>query len=197
MVDPLAGNMLGGHQGDGTGSPSAWSWSGSDIEVTGGTTDTTPVTATVKAVPASLGPDLFWQHPTWYGCPVAPGMTVTWWVPGLVAADAAVAMLRIQWIDTAGTLHGTATQTGTAPLVRQVPPNIAFARPVVRFSALGSWPIGRSVLALGDVSAALVGGDVPHGEGSPPYSITKYGHSASPGDGRWRDLGVELVEVIQ
>ncbi|MEU5160456.1 hypothetical protein AB0G74_12705 [Streptomyces sp. NPDC020875] len=197
VVDPLAGSMLGGHQGDGTGSPSAWSWSGSDIELSGGTTGTAPVTATVKTVPASNGPDLFWQHPRWYGFPVAPGMVVTWWAPGLVAAGAPVAMLRIQWIDAAGAVTGTATQNGTAPLVQQVPVNTAYARPVVRFSALGAWPIGRSVLALGDVSSALVAGDVPHGEGSPPYSITRYGHGAAPGDGRWRDISLELVEVAQ
>ncbi|MGW1277582.1 hypothetical protein ACWD4V_11590 [Streptomyces tsukubensis] len=197
VVDPLAGNMLSGHQGDGVGSPSAWSVSASDIEVTGGVTDTAPVTATVKNVPASLGPDLFWQHPRWYGYPVAPGMVVTWWAPGLVAAGAAVAMLRIQWIDAAGVVTGTATQNGMTPIVRVVPAGVVFARPVIRFSALGTWPIGRAVLALGDVSAALVAGDVPHGEGSPPYSITRYSHGAAPGDGRWRDIGLELVEVSQ
>ncbi|QDY79797.1 hypothetical protein [Streptomyces qinzhouensis] len=124
-------------------------------------------------------------------------MTVTWWAAGLVGAGAAVAMMRIQWMDAAGAVTGTATQNGTAPIVRTVPAGAVFARPVMRFSALGTWPIGTAVLALGDASAALVAGDVPHGEGSPPYSITRYSHGAAPGDGRWRDIGLELVEVAQ
>ncbi|MEU5974289.1 hypothetical protein [Streptomyces sp. NPDC047315] len=195
VVDPLAGSMLGGHQGDGTGSLTAWSWSNSDIRLATGAGPGAPATVAVVNVPATLGPDLFWQHPTWAGYPVAPGMTVTWWAPGLIAAGAAIGQLRIQWMDSAGTVTGTANAATSAPLVRTVPTGVAYARPVVRFAALGTWPIGRAVCALGDVSAALVAGDGPHGEGTPAYSITAYSHAASAGDGRWRDVALELVEV--
>lgn len=70
-------------------------------------------------------------------------------------------------------------------------------RPAIRFDGtrLGEWAMGESMLCLGDVSAALVAGERPHGEGTPAYSITGYSHAATAGDGAFRDISLDLVEV--
>lgn len=201
VVDPLAGNLLGGGQAAGLGDPMRWGVSagsgGADIILYGGGFgEYIPNTVSVEAVPASNGPDLSFRHPTWVGYPVTPGMTVTWWAPGLLAAGAAVAQLRIEWYGADGKLISTGTTNApTVPMVRPVPALAAYARPAVRFSAKGMWTMGESVLALGDTSAALLAGDRPVGEGTPAYSITRYSHAASDGDGAFRDIGLELVEV--
>ncbi|MFE4610002.1 hypothetical protein ACFRK5_16885 [Streptomyces niveus] len=199
LVDPLARNLLSGAQGAGIGASAKWAWTGNDIILYGGDFGPhVPVTVSVENVPASLGPDLYWQHPVWPGYPVTPGMVVTWWTPGLVANGAPVAQHRMQWIDAAGTVTSTATSTGAAPVVRTVPAGAAFVRPAVRFSAVGLWELGASIFATGDVSAELVpGAPVAVGEGCPAFSITRYSHAASPGDGRYRDIGLELVEVTR
>ncbi|MFJ1640810.1 hypothetical protein [Streptomyces sp. NPDC088256] len=201
VVDPLAGNLLGGGQAAGLGDLTRWavtSASGSSdiILYGGGYGEYIPNTVSVEAVPASNGPDLLWQHPTWKGYPVTAGMVVTWWAPGLIAAGAALAQLRIEWYSAAGALLSTGTTNAPGvPMVRTVPANAAYARPAARFSAKGLWNLGESVFALGDVSAALVAGDRPIGEGCPGFSITRYSHTASEGDGAFRDIGFELVEV--
>ncbi|MBB5934577.1 hypothetical protein [Streptomyces zagrosensis] len=201
VLDPLAGNLLGGGQAAGLGNPARWavtSASGSsDLILYGGDYgEHVPNTVSVEAIPPSNGPDLFFQHPTWTGYPVAPGTAVTWWVPGLLAAGAALSQLRIEWYDVANSLlSAAATNTPLVPMVHTVPAGAAYARPAVRFSAKGMWVMGESVLALGDVSAALLAGDRPTGEGCPSYSITRYSHAAMAGDGAFRDIGLELVEV--
>ncbi|MFJ1895904.1 hypothetical protein [Streptomyces sp. NPDC088115] len=198
LIDPLTENMLGGGQAAGLGNPARWASSAADIVLYGGGFgEYIPNTVSVEAVPAASGPDLFWQHPNWTGYPVTAGMVLTWWAPGLVAAGAALAQLRIEWYDAAGALASTGTTTTTtAPMVRTVPAGVAYARPAVRFSAKGMWVIGESVLALGNISAALLAGDRPVGEGTPAYSITRYNHAATDGNGDFRDIGLELVEVV-
>ncbi|MEV7844091.1 hypothetical protein AB0O50_08900 [Streptomyces cyaneofuscatus] len=202
VVDPLAGNLLGGGQSLGLGDPTRWAvtrLSGWEdiVFYGGGFGEYLPNSVGVEFVPEDRkGPDLFWQHPTWSGYPVTPGMVVTWWVPGLVASGAALSQLRIEWYDKAGALLSTATtEAPTVPMVRTVPASAAYARPAVRFAAEGVWLLGDSVLAVGDVSAALVAGDRPIGEGCPAFSVTRYSHVASEGNGALRDIGLELVEV--
>ncbi|MFD8115446.1 hypothetical protein [Streptomyces microflavus] len=202
VVDPLAGNLLGGGQAAGLGDPSRWAvtrLSGyEDISFYGGGSGAyVPNSVGVEYIPpGGGGPDLFWQHPTWAGYPVTPGMVVTWWTPGLLTSGAALSQLRIEWYRTDGGLISTdTTTTPGAPMVRTVPSGAAYARPAVRFAAEGVWLLGESILALGDVSAALLAGARPIGEGTPAYSITRYSHVASEGDGAHRDIGLELVEV--
>ncbi|MFB6955249.1 hypothetical protein ACFCXP_37020 [Streptomyces niveus] len=197
VLDPLTRNWLSATQAAGLGSTGRWAWSGADIILYGGSNgETVPNTVSVENVPTSNGPDLFWRHPSWIGFPVMPGMTLTWWAPGLVTSGAALAQLRIEWYDARGTLLSTAlTNSPTAPLVRTVPANTVYARPAVRFAAKGMWLLGESVLVLGDVSAALVAGEPFYGDGTPAYSITAFTHAASDGNGAHRDVGLELVEV--
>ncbi|MEU3060647.1 hypothetical protein [Streptomyces subrutilus] len=201
VVDPLAGNLLGGGQAAGLGDPGRWevsraSGSSDIILYGGGYGEYIPNTVSVEALPASNGPDLLWLHPTWKGYPVTAGMVVTWWAPGLIASGAALAQLRIEWYGADGKLISTGTTNApTVPMVRPVPALAAYARPAVRFSAKGMWVMGESVFALGDVSAPLLAGDRPTGDGTPGYSITRYSHAATDGDGAYRDIGLELVEV--
>ncbi|MFI0262076.1 hypothetical protein ACH4OW_23900 [Streptomyces sp. NPDC017056] len=123
-------------------------------------------------------------------------MTLTWWAPGLVASGAALGQLVIGWYDAAGkALTVSSSATTAVPLVAKAPARAAFAAPAVGFTAKGVWPLGSSVLALGDVSAALLAGERPVGEGSPAYSVTGYSHAAMTGDGAYRDIGLDLVEV--
>ncbi|MEU7160334.1 hypothetical protein [Streptomyces chrestomyceticus] len=152
----------------------------------------------VETVPPSGLVALAWRHPYWtaHGYPVAPAMTLTWWTPGLVANGAALGQLVIGWYDVAGkALTVVSSTTPAAPLVATVPERAVYAVPAVGFTAKGVWPLGYSVLALGDVSAALVAGERPVGEGSPAYSVTGYSHAPMAGDGRYRDIGLDLVEV--
>ncbi|MGA6171505.1 hypothetical protein ACPEIF_14790 [Streptomyces sp. NPDC012600] len=202
VVDPLARNMLSAGQAAGLGDPSRWAVSRLSgwediVFYGGGSGEHFPNSVGVEYVPEDGGgPDLHWQHPTWAGYPVTPGMVLTWWTPGLVVSGAALSQLRMEWYRADGGLISTATtSTPTTPMVRTVPAGAAYARPAVRFSREGVWLLGESVLALGDVSAALVAGDRPIGEGCPGFSITRYSHVASEGDGSFRDIGLELVEV--
>ncbi|MGW6061697.1 hypothetical protein [Streptomyces sp. NPDC055189] len=196
-VDPLARNLLGAAQAAGRGSPKKWSWTNSDFVLYGGSlSEYIPNTVSVENVPTANGPDLFWDHPTWPGYPVAPGMTVTWWTPGLVAGGAALGQLRIQWFDASGALLSTGTTNAPAvPMVRPVPAGAAYARPAARFTAKGLWEMGSSAFTLGDTSAALLAGERPAGEGCPAVSVTGYSHAPADGNGAFRDIGLDLVEV--
>ncbi|MEV6079613.1 hypothetical protein AB0L80_31555 [Streptomyces sp. NPDC052069] len=198
VLDPLARNLLAADQAAGLGAaPGKWSWTGSEIILYGGGFSArTPNTVSVESVSASGYTDLVWRHPYFHGVPVAPGQTYTWWAPGLVSAGASMQSARVAWYDAAATfISNSAAPAAGVPLVATAPPNAAFLRPFVRFGATGLWAMGASVLALGDISGALVSGERPAGEGCPPFSITGYSHQANPGDGAYRDIGLDLVEV--
>lgn len=197
VLDPLTRNLIGGHQAEGRGDPGKWAWKSSEVVMYGGQFGAhVENSVSVETVPSGGMTALAWRHPNWTGYPVAPGMTLTWWAPGLVANGAALGQLVIGWYDSAGkALTGTGSATPAAPLVATAPAGVAFAVPAVGFTAKGVWPLGYSVLALGDVSAELVAGERPVGEGSPAYSVTGYSHLPMGGDGRYRDIGLELVEV--
>ncbi|MER5304592.1 hypothetical protein ABT039_34710 [Streptomyces lasiicapitis] len=198
VLDPLARNLLAADQAAGVGDPGKWLTTGSEIILYGGAFgDYIMNTVSVETVPASGHTDLYWRHPYWLaGFPAAPGQTYTWWPRGLVEAGATMQTSRVEWLDATGTLITTSVASlAGAPLVAAAPANAVWVRPYVAFTAKGMWELGASVLALGNVAAALVAGERPTGQGTPAYSVTKYTHAASDGDGAYRDIGLELVEV--
>ncbi|MFD9629797.1 hypothetical protein [Streptomyces violascens] len=198
VLDPLARNLLAADQAAGLG-PAGGKWSGTASEITlyGGTGPYVNTTVSVEALPASGQTDLVWRHPSFHGVPVAPGQTYTWWTPGLVAAGASVLNARVAWYDVARKWISTSVAGAPGvPLVASAPANAAYVWPHATFTAKGVWPLGASVLAAGDIAAALLAGELPPGEGSPPFSITRYSHAATDGDGAYRDIGLELVEVV-
>ncbi|QDQ12465.1 hypothetical protein [Streptomyces spectabilis] len=197
LVDPLTRNLLAADQAAGVGDPGKWLTAGSEIILYGGAFgDYIANTVSVETVGAEGYTNLTWKHPYFPGFPVMPGQTYTWWTPDLVSAGAAMMTARVAWYDVANTYLSTSSaSTAGVPLVATVPAKAAYLRPYVAFTAKGMWLMGSSVLALGDISAALTAGERPTGEGAPAYSITKYSHAASDGDGAFRDIGLELVEV--
>ncbi|MCX4663358.1 hypothetical protein [Streptomyces uncialis] len=199
LVDPLSRNLLSGPQGAGLGATAKWSLSGRDIILYGGDIGAhVPVTVSVENVPATAGADLYWRHPVWPGYPVTTGMELTWWAEGLRHSGAAIAEHRLEWITTTGAVLATDSSPGIWPMASYVPLFAAYVRPGVRFSHIGMWEMGASILAMGDVAAELVSARVPPaGEGTPPYSITRYSHAPSPGNGALRDIALELVEVTR
>ncbi|MFD4833747.1 hypothetical protein ACFWPV_28460 [Streptomyces uncialis] len=198
VVDPLSRNLLSGAQGAGLGATAKWSVSGSDIILYGGDIGPhVPVTVSVESLHVD-GADLYWNHPSWPGFPVTPGMELTWWAYGLMQSTAAISAHRLEWITPTGTVLGTSASPGNGPMVEYVPLFTGFVRPALRFSARGMWDMGASVLAMGNKRPELnTAAQPPAGEGCPSYSITGYSHEASPGDGRYRDIGLELVEVTR
>ncbi|MFE7498215.1 hypothetical protein ACFU6O_03830 [Streptomyces albidoflavus] len=198
VLDPLSRNVLTSDQGAGLGAAAGkWSRNAAELGLYGGQFGAyLPNSVSVDSVPAD-GAALYWDHPVWPGFPVAAGVPFTWWVPGLRAAGAALRALRIDWHDASGAyLSGNSTTNVTRPMVATPHSRAVYARPSVRFAATGLWQLGASVLAVGNTSAALAAGEAPAGEGCPPYSITSYAHAATPGDGRYRDLSLELTEVV-
>ncbi|UQI46715.1 hypothetical protein M1P56_21360 [Streptomyces sp. HU2014] len=193
VLDPLSRNWLTAAQAAGTGSTGMWERNANEITLSGGTTPYSPVTVSVDAPPPA-GAVLTWVIPRWRYYPVAPGTTLTWWTPSLAAAKAPLAGGYLYWYRADNTYLGAVAGSGTRPLVTTVPPGAAFARPGVAFTAKGSWPLGESVLAPGDLSTELLDGERPPGEGTPAYSITDYQHVAAA-DARYRDIGLDLVEV--
>lgn len=197
VLDPLTRNLLASSQALGMGSPAQWLYNANIILYGGSLGRYNTNSVSVESIPASGNAELVWLHPYWTGYPVTPGLTMTWWVPGLIESGAAVSGWAIGWLDaTLKQISVTSTAEVGTPLVRTVPDGAAFMLPAVRFSAKGIWPIGNSVLTLGDASAALVSGDRPYGEGNPAYSITDYSHVPVPGRGEFRDIGLDLVEVM-
>lgn len=197
VLDPLAGNLLAAAQAAGIGTPAPfWGWDAAHVTMYGGVFGRwTPNTVSVDSLPAEGTTDLTWKHPYWYGYPVAAGLTVTFWVPGLATSAAKALGFWITWYDASRNQLDLSFQPSMAtPLVATAPSRAAFAVPVVRFSGVGAWDLGASVLTVGDTSAALLAGAVPTGEGAPAYSVTGYTH-APAGDGTHRDIGFELVEV--
>ncbi|MGW2860830.1 hypothetical protein [Streptomyces sp. NPDC001205] len=198
VLDPLSRNLLGGDQAAGLGPAGGkWSVTGSEIILYGGGLGPYIAnTVSVETVPSSGYTNLQWRHPTFHGVPVAAGQTYTWWAPGLVASGAAMMSARVAWYDAARAyLSTSAAPAAGVPLVTTAPPGAAFVQPYVAFTAKGVWALGESVFALGDVAAALLAGERPPGEGCPAMSITRYSHQATAGDGAYRDIGLELVEV--
>lgn len=199
LVDPLARNLLAPDQAAGLGAATGkWAWTGSEIMLYGGSFSAhTPNTVSVETIPAIGHADLVWRHPYFHGIPVSPGLTYTWWTPGLVTAGAATQSSRVIWYDAAKAIVGASVASLPGiPLVATAPAAAVYVRPFVGFTATGLWDLGVSVFSLGDVSASLAAGERPAGEGCPPYSITGYTHAMSAGNGAYRDIGLELVEVV-
>ncbi|GGV54226.1 hypothetical protein GCM10010245_85680 [Streptomyces spectabilis] len=198
FIDPLAQNLLSTSQALGLGAPDKWAYTKDVVTLFNGIWDPYAENR-VGIMNASEKPaELYWQHPTWVGYPATAGMELTWWAPGLLASGAPVVQWRMEWYDAAGKLFFTSsTPNVTVPIVRTAPEKSAYVRPAIRFDGtrLGEWAMGESMLCLGDVSAALVAGERPHGEGTPAYSITGYSHAATAGDGAFRDISLDLVEV--
>ncbi len=197
VLDPLARNLLAADQAAGRGAPAKWSWTPLQIAVYGGQFG--PYVEnwiSVESVPTEGYTSLTWLHASFPGFPVMPGQTYTWWTPDLLSAGAAMMTARVGWYDATGKyLSTSAADIAGAPLVAAVPAGAVYVRPYVAFTARGMWPLGTSVLVLGDVAAELVAGERPAGEGCAAYSITGYAHSATAGNGRYRDIGLDLVEV--
>ncbi|MFB6908083.1 hypothetical protein ACFCWB_27795 [Streptomyces bacillaris] len=120
----------------------------------------------------------------------------TWWPAGLRRAGAALGVLGVQWYNAARTNIGaTATSTVFEPFVTTALAGAAYARPFVRFAGTGTWTLGRAHFAVGDRSAELLAGASPPGEGTYGYTVTRYTNEAHKGNGLYRDLTLELVEV--
>ncbi|MFF7689714.1 hypothetical protein ACFZB6_26655 [Streptomyces syringium] len=199
VLDPLTRNLFTGSQAAGRGAD-GWAWVPGEIVLHAGQAGPyVPNSVSVEKLGTSGGTELYWSHgygPMWAGHPVTPNLVVTWWVPGLHAAGAALDALKIHWHNAANEYLSVTTQTDVSrPVVATAPAGAAYCTPSVRFKATGMWLMGESVLALGDVAAELLSGQRPSGEGCPAYSITKYSHAPSDGDGAFRDIGLELVEV--
>ncbi|MFJ2783679.1 MULTISPECIES: hypothetical protein [unclassified Streptomyces] len=199
VLDPLAVNLLQGRQSWGRGDIRQWGYSASTVTLY--ETGTAPglVVANVSTPPTG-GAEIVWTHPysSWSGHPVPAGATVTWWPWTLATAHAAVlGAFSLSWYDVTSALVSTVTQTdSTRPMVAVAPPKAAFVVPGVLVKTPGFVTLGRSVLALGDASnLTSLGGALPVGEGSPAVTITGYRHAMAPGDGAWRDIGLDLVEV--
>ncbi|MBH1936496.1 hypothetical protein I5Q34_19815 [Streptomyces sp. AV19] len=195
LIDPLARNLLTGAQAAGTGSRSSWSANPQEITVYGGASPSDPVTVSVDAPPANGTTDLNWRGLGWPWVPVTPGMTLTWWAPGLLAAGADFAGLGLYWHNRTGDFLTGLLGNKNRPLVAVAPAGAAFVRVAARFNAKGAWPVGESILTVGDTSAALLAGDRPYGEGAPQYSVTGYTHAATSPNPTYRDITLELVEV--
>ncbi|SCD35370.1 hypothetical protein [Streptomyces sp. OspMP-M43] len=199
VLDPLARNLLAGDQAAGLGAAAGkWAVTAPQIILYGGPYGAhVPNSVSVETIAASGHSDLVWRHPGFHGIPVVPGNTYTWWAPGLVAAGAVMVNSQVAWYNAAKSfMHtSTASRAGT-PLVIAAPSGAAYVRPYVAFTATGLWDLGASVFAPGDISDALLGGERPVGDGCPTYSITGYTHAASAGNGRYRDVALELVEVV-
>jgi hypothetical protein len=111
-------------------------------------------------------------------------------VPGLAVLPGA--QLRLLWREASGAgVSVTSSDTGR-PLVAVVPDGKAFVTPLVRFADLGYRAIGPSLLRVGIHPAPV---PPVAGEGCPAYSITGYTHSLVPGNGEYRDITLDLVEV--
>ncbi|WP_158857677.1 hypothetical protein [Streptomyces sp. NRRL B-1347] len=197
VIDPLARNVLSSSQGLALGDPAKWAYT-KELALFGGVWSPYVENRVGVVTVGEGGPELYWQHPNWVGYPAHPGMVYTWWAPGLLASGAPVVQWRMEWYDVSGKLFFTSSTPNVAvPIVRTAPEKAAYVRPAVRFDGTrgGDWPMGQSMLCLGDVSAALVAGARPYGEGTPAYSITGYSHAATAGDGAFRDISLDLVEV--
>ncbi|MFE7466343.1 hypothetical protein ACFU6R_19850 [Streptomyces sp. NPDC057499] len=153
----------------------------------------------MTALPASGATEIVWLNPSWFGYPVASWQPVTWWPYSLAKhASSPVEGLYLHWYSSANTLISSSMQSdSTRPLVAKAPGNAAFVRPAVRLKATGFFTLGLSVLALGDTAADLLaaGASLPVGEGSPSFSITAYRNVATPENGYYRDIALDLVEV--
>ncbi|WP_369376107.1 hypothetical protein [Streptomyces sp. cg36] len=198
VLDPLARNVLAADQAAGLG-PAGGKWATGSGVITlygGSTGPSAPNTVSVDALHTTGLAELVWRHPLFYGVPVAPGQTWTWWTPGLVAAGAPMLSARVAWYDV-GRKWISASVAGAlgTPLVAVAPAGAAYAWPHVAFTAKGVWDLGVSVFAPGDIAAALLAGERPVGDGCPAMSITRYSEAAAPGDGAFRNIGLDLVEV--
>ncbi|MGV9659143.1 hypothetical protein ACWDR5_19525 [Streptomyces koyangensis] len=191
LVDPLSSNLLSASQGAGLGAVSKWV-PDSGVELFGGQFG--EHAANEVSVDAA-GKRLMWSHPVWPGYPVTVGMTLSWWVPGLVAAGANLSELRLAWYSAAGA-NVLITHRGhdldkpmTVPVTTTVP--VAYVRPGVTFGGAGLWSLGNAVLAVGSEAV----GPPALGQDTMPVVVTQYTHAGSAGDGRYRAISLELVEV--
>ncbi|MFJ5707608.1 hypothetical protein [Streptomyces sp. NPDC093105] len=197
VLDPLSGNLLSGRQSQGRGDFRQWDSSASEVMMYGTGAAPNSVVANVTTVPTN-GAAITWKHPTWAGFPI-PGGPVTWWPWSFGHSHAAkVSGFDLKWYDATGAFISTTTQADASrPMVVTAPASAAFVAPSVRINTVGFYSISRAALCLGDAAAYLtsLGSALPMGEGSPGMSITGYRHAATPGDGAYRDIGLDLVEV--
>ncbi|MEU9707471.1 hypothetical protein AB0E21_02460 [Streptomyces sp. NPDC047967] len=153
----------------------------------------------MTSLPASGTTEVVWLNPSWFGYPVVSGQPVTWWPYSLAKhASAPAEGIYLHWYSTANTLISSSAQSDlTRPLVATAPNDAAFVRPAVRLKTKGFFTLGLSVLTLGNTAAALLaaGASLPVGEGSPGFSITGYRNVATPENGYYRDIALDLVEV--
>ncbi|WP_418956822.1 hypothetical protein [Streptomyces tritici] len=197
LLDPLAVNILSGRQSEGKGDFRQWEYSASEVTMYATGAAPSSVVANVTSVPTA-GAAIGWKHPTWAGFPVPAG-SVTWWPWAFGYSHAAkVSGLDLKWYSASGSWLSTTTQTDASrPMVATVPSGAAFVVPSLRVTATGFYSISRAALCLGDAAAYLtsLGSALPTGEGCPGVSITGYRHAATPGDGTYRDISLDLVEV--
>lgn len=187
VLDPLSDNLLMARQSLGMGAVGKWV-SDEGVSLFGGQSSEYNVNQ-VSANAASLR--LMWTHPVWVGYPVTPGMRIQWFAPDLSTAGA-LSGLRFAYYNAAGEAAGAiSTVVPDAPLYDTVPPGAAFVRPGVIFGSAGTWSLGRSVLAADTYPA----GEPPLGQDVSPVSITAYNHAGSSGNGQYRDITLEMVEV--
>lgn len=199
VLDPLASNLLSGRQSLGKGAATQWGYTASEVTMYAVNAPPVSQVANVTALPASGATEIAWLNPSWYGYPVPGGQPVTWWPYGLARnAASSVEGMYLHWYNSANTLLSSSAQSDlTRPLVATAPGTAAYVRPAVRIKATGFFSMSLSVLTLGDTAAALLaaGSTLPVGEGSPGFSITGYRNSAAPGNGYYRDIALDLVEV--
>ncbi|MEU8619943.1 hypothetical protein [Streptomyces sp. NPDC048623] len=200
VLDPLASNLLTGRQSRGKGVATQWGYNTSEVTMVAINAPPVSQVAYVTALPASGATEIVWLNPSWYGYPVPGGQPVTWWPYTFSYSPAAPAVegFYLHWYNSANTLVSSSMQADPSrPLVASPPAGAVFVRPAVRLKATGFYSLGQSVLSLGDASAALLAAvsSLPVGEGSPGFSITGYRNVATPGNGAYRDIGLDLVEV--
>lgn len=200
VLDPLAFNLLSGRQSLGKGAATQWGYVASEVTMYGVNAPPVSQVANVTALPASGTTELVWLNPSWSGYPVTRGKSVTWWPYSLWRSGTATAAegVYLHWYNAANTLISSSVQSEPSrPLVASPPSGAAFVRPAVRFKATGFYALGQSVLSLGDTSEELLaaGSNLPVGEGSPGFSITGYRNVATPENGYYRDIALDLVEV--
>ncbi|CAM5362816.1 hypothetical protein GCM10010329_85090 [Streptomyces spiroverticillatus] len=192
VLDPLSGNMLAPAQAAGLMADGVAQWSfdqryGEVLRMASGS-----VIFTAKP-PAGESVELVWVwHTRVARFPVHAGVPITWWPYSLLISY--TDGIYLTWYDSANKVVATSRGNPGVPLEAVAPSGAVSVQPSVRLKE-GSYYISGAVLALGYRAAQLIAGDRPTGDGCGPYSITGYSHSATSGDGAYRDIGLELVAV--
>ncbi|MGK5639712.1 hypothetical protein ACSNOK_15575 [Streptomyces sp. URMC 126] len=183
VIDPAAGNVLGGLQAAGECGSSeaeqAWFVVSGEVKVN-------EISATFKTPDSALG----WRHGTWPGWPVAPGMTISWALPPYwrhIVGGATVA--RLDWKRYDGTSLAS-TQAEGLSVTGTVPPGASYVTPVGVAGAAGAW-VGMKDACLTVNGTAVTG---TPGDGCPAMAVTGYTDTPAvrlP----YRNVSLDLVEV--